>query len=104
MSKYTSTSNFKIESLGVKDIDVYDLGVEDNENFFANDILVHNSNYLNLQDLVIRKFGKDYKKNGISNIEVAKWLLEFIEGDGKTEGLMKNFVDNSCIELKDYMN
>jgi len=37
--------NFEIESIGVKDEWVYDLELEDNHNFFANNILVHNSIY-----------------------------------------------------------
>lgn len=46
--KYNFIEEFEIEDLGVQGTTVYDLGVEDNENFFANDILVHNSNYINL--------------------------------------------------------
>lgn len=42
----------RVVDLGIKEIDVYDIEVEDNHNFFANDILVHNSNYIHLKDLV----------------------------------------------------
>nr|YP_007013560.1 putative intein [Aeromonas phage Aes508] len=34
---------FEIEDLGVMEIDVYDIEVDGNHNFFGNDILVHNS-------------------------------------------------------------
>lgn len=48
MNKY---NNFQIEDLGVCDTWVYDIEVEDNHNFFANNILVHNSNYIWLEEL-----------------------------------------------------
>uniref|UniRef100_UPI003CDF86F8 DNA-directed DNA polymerase n=1 Tax=Aeromonas phage Aes123 TaxID=1198018 RepID=UPI003CDF86F8 len=38
---------FEIEDLGVMEIDVYDIEVDGNHNFFGNDILVHASVYLN---------------------------------------------------------
>lgn len=51
---YTKVSNCKVESLGIQEIDVYDLEMEDNHNFFANNILVHNTDsvYLNVDPLV----------------------------------------------------
>lgn len=45
------TDDFIIEDLGIKEEYVYDLEVEDNHNFFANDILLHNSNYYSLQKI-----------------------------------------------------
>jgi DNA polymerase elongation subunit (family B) len=44
-----------VESLGVQELDVYDIEVEDNHNFFANDICIHNSLLLSL-DPVLRKY------------------------------------------------
>lgn len=46
------TNNFHVECLGEIDDYVYDIEVEDNHNFFANNILVHNSNYVDLTDIV----------------------------------------------------
>lgn len=46
------TDDFEIEDLGQQEIDVYDIEVDDNHNFFGNDILVHNSNYINLAPIV----------------------------------------------------
>lgn len=43
--------DFIIEDLGIKEEYVYDLEVKDNHNFFANDILLHNSNYYSLQKI-----------------------------------------------------
>lgn len=46
------SDEFEIECLGEQEVTVYDIEVEDNHNFFANDILVHNSCYLNFGGLV----------------------------------------------------
>lgn len=47
--------DFEVEDLGIQELDVYDIEVEDCHNFFANDILVHNSTYVNVQELVDQK-------------------------------------------------
>jgi len=44
--KYTEYEDFEIEDLGIQEEWVYDIEVKDNHNFFANNILVHNSNYI----------------------------------------------------------
>lgn len=38
--------------MGILELDVYDIEVEENHNFFANDICVHNSGYFNIEDLI----------------------------------------------------
>jgi DNA polymerase elongation subunit (family B) len=43
------TDDFDIEDMGVVEDWVYDIEVEDVHNFFANNILVHNSNYVNIE-------------------------------------------------------
>lgn len=48
------STNFTIKSLGIKEEDVYDIEVENSHNFFANDILVHNSNYFTFETLIDR--------------------------------------------------
>lgn len=55
----TEHSDFVIEDMGMQELWVYDIEVEENHNFFANDILVHNSAYLTLNSL-IKKLGKDH--------------------------------------------
>lgn len=51
----------KIEYLGEYETDLYDISIEDNRNFFANDILVHNcdtdSVYIDMSGLVQSVFG-----------------------------------------------
>lgn len=43
------TDDFEIEDLGIVEDWVYDIEVKDIHNFFANNILVHNSNYVNIE-------------------------------------------------------
>jgi len=43
-----TTDDFEIEDLGIQENWVYDIEVEDNHNFFANNILVHNSFYFTI--------------------------------------------------------
>lgn len=50
----------KVKDLGIQEEWVYDIEVEDNHNFFANHICVHNSCYLTLEKVIERKYGKDY--------------------------------------------
>lgn len=52
LSDGIKTSLYKVDDLGIEEQDVYDIEVEESHNFFANDILVHNSLYLNLQYLI----------------------------------------------------
>ena len=46
------TNNYKIEDLGIQELVVFDIEVEDNHNFFGNDILLHNSAYYTIEPFV----------------------------------------------------
>jgi len=48
--------NFEIIDLGIQKEWVYDIEVEDNHNFFGNNILVHNSVYFSIEPFVDRAF------------------------------------------------
>lgn len=50
-TKIISTNEFEVQCLGEQDVWVYDIEVENDHNFFANDILVHNSCYIELGDI-----------------------------------------------------
>lgn len=63
------TEDFEIIDLGVCEEWVYDIEVEDNHNFFANDILVHNSNYLWFQHI--------YEKTRAQDQSFVDWMLDF---------------------------
>lgn len=49
--KYTDNVFF-VEDLGIQELDVYDIEVKDNHNFFGNDILLHNSAYYTIEPFV----------------------------------------------------
>ncbi|MFW6046364.1 MAG: DNA polymerase domain-containing protein [Candidatus Woesearchaeota archaeon] len=49
-----TTDNFEVEDLGVKEEWVYDIETEDNHNFFANNILLHNSVYVDIDSFIKR--------------------------------------------------
>jgi hypothetical protein len=86
------TRNYEIEDLGIQEDYVYDIEVEDIHNFFANDILVHNSCYLNLDPLV-KAFFKNKSKEEII-ILLDKICSEEIN----------KYIDKSYEELADYVN
>ena len=64
--------DFEIEDLGIQELDVYDIEVEDCHNFFANDILVHNSTYVNVQELI------DQKLECKTNTEIVDYIEKLV--------------------------
>lgn len=68
------SSNFTIKSIGKQKCTVYDIEVKDNHNFFGNNILVHNSNYLSLEE-VIDKMGIVFDNNEAFDT----WMRDFVE-------------------------
>ena len=50
--KVIEISDFEIGDIGVQEEEVYDIEVEDNHNFFGNDILLHNSVYYTVEPFV----------------------------------------------------
>lgn len=53
------TENYTVECLGELELDVYDIEVEDTHSFFANNILVHNSAYIDLTAFANKVIPKD---------------------------------------------
>ena len=72
--EYLKYPNFEIENLGKKEEWVYDIEVEDNHNFFANDILVHNSFYISLET-VVNEFINS--KPNASTADIVEFLDQF---------------------------
>ena len=70
-------TNIEVEDLGIKEEWVYDIEVEDNHNFFANNILVHNSAYL-MYNLPFNKFQDIYQ------------LVSYIQGLARELGKLYN--------------
>lgn len=97
--KYIESNKFTVEDLGVQEIDVYDIEVDDNHNFFANDILVHNSVYLNLSD-VVDKWTKTQNNKGITLSEEDK--INFL--DAFCSKVLEPLIEKTYIELSEYMN
>jgi len=81
--KLSITEKFTIENLGTTEEDVYDIEVQDNHNFFGNDILVHNSGYFTLAPLVnkiLEKKSKSYNElTPEDKKEIIETLLKFIQ-------------------------
>ena len=84
----------KVECLGEIECDVYDLETEQTNKFFGNDILVHNSIYLNMGTLVKKIFtGKDVSTEKIVN---------FLDKISKSE--LEKYIKGCYQELADYVN
>lgn len=89
---YIKTKNFIVEDLGIQEIDVYDIEVEDNHNFFANDILVHNSTYLGLSKLVELAYPN-------KSIDATVKFLDKVCEDKITP-----IINTACTEIQNYTN
>lgn len=87
------TSDFEVIDLGIQELDVYDIEVEDTHNFFGNNILVHNSIYYRIQELVDLKW---------SHITDKQKLVDAI--DEYAETIINPYFDKCFQELSDYMN
>ena len=68
------SQNFKIEDLGIQELDVYDIEVEDNHNFFGNNILLHNSGYFSCKSVDI-----DLNNDEYSHKNFVEYLVNTIE-------------------------
>jgi DNA polymerase elongation subunit (family B) len=82
----------KVESLGIQEIDVYDIEVDTNHNFFANDILVHNSLYVDVQPLVDK----------FCNGKTEEQIVNFIDAVCKSK--FKDMLTRTYQEFYDYTN
>lgn len=73
-SKILTTNNYEIEDLGMQEEWVYDIEVEENHNFFGNNILLHNSNYFHIEPFM-KKFQE--KNPTLSINEYVDWADNF---------------------------
>lgn len=87
------TDDFEIIDLGIQELDVYDIEVEKTHNFFGNNILVHNSIYYRIQELVDLKW---------PHITDKKELVDAI--DEYAENVINPYFDKCFEELSEYMN
>ena len=94
MLNVIENSQFKIESLGIQELDVYDIEVDSNHNFFANNVLVHNRFCFVAGTQITLEGGS--KKN-IEDIVIGDEVLSFNE--------TSNFIESKkVIELKQPMH
>jgi DNA polymerase elongation subunit (family B) len=90
-----TSNNFTVKSLGKHKLDVYDIEVADNHNFFGNNILVHNSNYIQLEE-VINKLGLKFETDD----EFRLWSYSFIDDvlQPLIDKALKKYADDYGVE------
>ena len=97
------TNEFIIENLGKIEENVFDIEIEDNHNFFGNNILVHNSNYVKFDKIVDLILKKKIQKeeNELSDEDFKKltdYILKFLEKE------IQPVIDESVKEVQDILN
>ena len=97
-------NKFTIENLGKSEDHVYDIEVSDNHNFFGNDILVHNSDYVGFDKVVYRIFEKKFNGKKFEELnedeikQLTDMILKFIEKEIQP-------IVNQCVEeVQDILN
>lgn len=88
---------FEVEDLGIQEEWVYDIEVEDNHNFFGNNILVHNSFYYHIEP-----FMEKYQKEnpGLSINEYVDWADNFEKK--VVQPLIQRSIEDFANELNAY--
>lgn len=88
---------FEIEDLGIQEEWVYDIEVQNNHNFFGNNILIHNSDYFHIEPFV----NLYLQKNPESTIdETVTWCDEFEKK--VIQPVISQTVSDFCDELNAY--
>ena len=93
MDQAQYTDDFEIIDLGIEEIYVYDIEVENDHNFFANNVAVHNSCYLNLGPFV-----KKFCPEGLTSDRKCDWV------DKVCETFIQKVINDACNELAEYLN
>lgn len=89
------TTDFEIEDLGVQELDVYDIEVDDNHNFFGNNILVHNSAYYTIAPIM----------EDIIRDNPGKTTDEYVNlADDFEKTNIDPLIQKSIKDLSDYLN
>jgi DNA polymerase elongation subunit (family B) len=97
------TKDYEIKSLGIQNKMVFDIEVKDNHNFFGNDILLHNSDYIKIdkivEKIITKKFNKPFEEFSEDEIKkLTDYILKFIEKE------IQPVVDESVKEVQDILN
>ena len=98
--KYELIDNFEVEDLGIQELDVYDIEVEDNHNFFGNDILLHNSAFFGVYE-IIEKYEKEkqIKMDKIKKIEFCNYIEQKI-----LQPVIQKAISDMCEEFNFFKN
>ena len=91
--------DFEVVDLGIQEEDVYDIEVADVHNFFANDILVHNSCYFSLAAVVDKYIAKKATKDGKLNITAVIDAMDKIVNEKVTPA-----INAACNDIARYTN
>lgn len=97
ISTLKETEDFIVEDLGIQEEWVYDIEVEDNHNFFGNDICVHNSMYVNVGALFDKNTGIEKLKH-LEGKERIEFLLKF------SETRLQDAINNRIKDLCELLN
>lgn len=87
--------NFTVEDLGVVEDYVYDIEVQNTHSFFANNILVHNSFYYSIANIVKRKFGENASA---STPGIVDWVDSF------EKKVVQKIIQDSIEEYAEILN
>ena len=97
-------NKFSIKNLGETEDYVYDIEVKENHNFFGNNILVHNSDYVKFDKVVYKIFEKKFNNKKFEELnedeikQLTDLILKFIEVE------IQPIIDQCVDEVQDILN
>ena len=93
--RFVFSTDIKVEDLGIVEDYVYDIEVQNTHSFFANDILVHNSFYYSIKNIVKRKFGENASA---STPGIVDWVDSF------EKKVVQKIIQDSIEEYAEILN
>ena len=85
--------DFEVIDLGIQELDVYDIEVEKTHNFFGNNICVHNSTYVNIDEIVKKRWPDITDPQKLTDL-----IDEFADND------LGKYIQECYEQLAKYMN
>ena len=85
--------DFEVIDLGIQELDVYDIEVEKTHNFFGNNICVHNSTYVNIDEIVKKRWPDITDPQKLTDL-----IDEFADND------LGKYIQECYEQLARYMN
>lgn len=84
---------FVVRDLGIQELDVYDIEVENDHNFFGNGICIHNSVYVVVEEVLKKMFGENYQCDNLADVMVDL-----------AENQMQPYISDQYLALSQYLN